>query len=494
MSAKLVWALSIGFLSGVLIRSFVEVSWPLAVFLVLFAIAACCLYVLRPQTWALIAGVAVCACALGILRMDAAAIPPEPELATRVDSHVILVGTVFDEPDVRERNVRLRIRAHELLVASTSVPIQASVLAVVPLHTEVAYGDVVRAEGTLQVPEEFDTGSGRVFDYPMFLAKDGITYQLSFAEAQVIESGGGNVFKRFAIAIKHTYLDGLRSVLPEPAAGLAGGITVGDKRSIGEELSQSFQQTSLIHIVVLSGYNMTVVIHAASRAFTFVPRHGQLALSGCIVALFILMTGGAASATRAGAMALVASYARLSGRSYLALRVLVIVAAGMTLWNPYLPAFDPGFQLSIIATLGLILFTPIIAESLAFISERFQLREIVASTLGTQIAVLPLLLYQNGLLSFVAIPANLLALVFVPASMLASFVAAVAGVVFGVWGTVFALPALLLLKYIIAVAEILSSIPLAHVTIPAFGAWVVVLAYILMGVGYAYIQKKTPGE
>lgn len=426
--------------------------------------------------------------------MDAARLVADPVLQERLNEKVSLVGVVTAEPDVRERSVRLHVEASQLLRGSTTVPVAARVLVIAPLHTEVSYGDIVRAEGELQLPEAFDAGAGRVFNYPMFLAKDGIVYQLAFAQ---VESTGesaiwrsGRMLKKAALALKRGYLDGLGRALPEPAAGLAGGITVGDKRAIGGELSGVFQKVSLIHILVLSGYNMTVVINAAAHVLTFFPRIAQFAVSGAIVGLFILMTGGASSSVRAGCMALLATYARLTGRTFIALRVLAIVAFAMVLWNPYVLAFDPGFQLSILATLGLILFTEPIAQKLAFIPERFALREITASTIGTQIAVLPLLLYQNGLLSLVALPANVLTLIIVPFAMLFSFVAAIAGLLMGPFAVLFALPAYGLLSYILAVAKFLAALPFSAVTIPAFGVWVMVTAYACLTAVYLYVQKK----
>lgn len=493
LSAYIVWSIAAGFLSGVLIRSFNDTGWPVSIAVALLGALALYAYAIHGRSRLVIAGIALISCSLGLMRMDFAALVPEPELSNRIGQTVTIGGYIFDEPDVRERGVRVHVAARDLHVGSTTVPIDAKILAVVPAHSEVSYGDIIKITGELERPERFDTGAGRVFDYPMFLAKDGILYQLGFAQVAVSGENAGNIFKKSAIYIKHLYLSGLRRVLPEPEAGLAGGITVGDKRSIGEDLSDSFQKVSLIHIVVLSGYNMTVVMNAAAHTLSFVPRYAQFATSGVIVALFVLMTGGAASATRAGSMALIASYARLSGRSYIALRALAAVAVVMTLWNPYLLAFDPGFQLSILATLGLVLFTPIVSERIMFITDRFQLREIVASTIGTQIAVLPLLLYQNGLLSFVAIPANLLTLVFVPVAMLASFLSAIAGLIFGAWGAIIALPALMLLKYIIAVAELLAALPFASATFPAFDAWIMMLAYVLLAIGYIRIQKKSLG-
>ncbi len=497
MSGRIVWAVCVGFLAGILLRSFFFLSWPFAALLI-FLGAVMLIYRLtdisRSGMYVALA-VACIACSAGILRMDSAGLVHDPNLYERLNEDVVLVGKVVAEPDVREKNVRLRVRASDMIYHNATTSVDAGVLVVAPLHSEVSYGDTIRAEGRLRLPEAFDTGSGRVFDYPMFLAKDGVLYELAFAEIEVLETGGGDVVKKAALGIKQLYLTGLQRALPEPAAGLAGGITVGDKRSIGEELSQAFINVSLIHIVVLSGYNMTVVINAAAQGMKYVPgatRSVQFAVSGVIVLFFVLMTGGAASATRAGAMALIATYARLSGRSFLALRILAVVAAAMALWNPFIVAFDPGFQLSILATAGLILFTPLIAPYLPFVTERWGLREIAASTLATQMAVLPLLLYQNGLLSISAIPANLLTLIFVPAAMLFSFIASLAGLILGSFGTIVALPALALLTYIIKVAEILSTIPYASVTVPAFGVWLMVVMYILLAAGYVWLKNKAP--
>jgi membrane-bound ClpP family serine protease len=102
---------------------------------------------------------------------------------------------------------------------------------------------------------------------------------------------------------------------------------------------------------------------------------------------------------------------------------------------------------------------------------------------------LPLLLYQNGLLSIVALPANALTLIVVPFAMIGSGVAAIAGMALGTWGTVFAFPAHVLLAYIVAVAETLARIPFAAVSIPAFSAWWLVAAYATMAGVYMYVVR-----
>jgi competence protein ComEC len=381
-----------------------------------------------------------------------------------------------------------------LVTKKGGVPIQARILVVAPAHSAIQYGDVIRASGRLDVPEPFDTGLGHTFNYPMYLGKDGILYELSFAKVEKTGEGYANPAKSFALGVKHVLLDGLNRALPEPEAGLAAGITLGDKRSVGADLSQAFVRASLIHIVVLSGYNITVVINAASAALSYLPLMFRFGASGLVVAFFILMTGGAATAVRAGLMAFLAVFARLTGRTFLALRALAATAFLMVLWNPWTLCFDPSFELSALATLGLVLFTPEYAAHLRQIPTRYGLREIIASTLATQTAVLPLLLYQSGNLSLVALPANLLALVAVPPAMGFSALAALIGIVAGQYSVIAGLPAYILLTYIVAVAHTLSALPFASIGIPAFSAWWLALAYTILFGGLRLIKRKGRAE
>lgn len=125
---------------------------------------------------------------------------------------------------------------------------------------------------------------------------------------------------------------------------------------------------------------------------------------------------------------------------------------------------------------------------LVFITEKFQLREIAATTIGTQIAVLPLILYQSGQLSLVALPANLLALIAVPYAMLLSFIAGIAGLITGPLAPIIAFPAYTLLTYILVVAEWIASIPFATLSLGAFSAWLLAVFYIVLLILVQWMQ------
>ncbi len=501
MPVRILWAIVGGFLAGVFVRSLLPLGLASVGFVMLLSATAAVfsLFDRSKIRVLLVIAAALTAFSAGVVRVESIALRDDPQLTARIGSHVTITGVVANEPDVREASVRIHMEVMQLLtgtstsLSTTAVP-AVGVLVVAPVHTNVAYGDTVRAEGELELPESFDTSEGRQFNYPMFLAKDGILYTLSFAQIESTGGNRGNIVQSAAIRVKQEFLKGLQAVLPEPEAGLAGGITVGDKRSIGKELTNTFITVSLIHVVVLSGYNITILINAVRRTLQSLPRlfqYGGIAFS---VLFIVLMTGGAPSATRAAAMSLIAVFARATARTFIALRILGVVAAAMVAWNPLYLVYDPGFQLSVLATLGLILFTPRIAERTQWITERFGLREIVASTLSTQLMVLPLLLYQNGLFSIVSLPANLFALIAVPYAMFASIIAAIGGMAAGSLALPIAAPALALLWYIINVAKFFASLPFAALSVPAFSAWWMFAAYALIFGALLIAQKRESGS
>ncbi|MBP9757025.1 MAG: ComEC family competence protein [Candidatus Pacebacteria bacterium] len=492
MRERILMACVAGFLLGIFYASFYPLTLPLAIACIgsagILLIAA---HVTDGSTYAYMAVFFACMFLLGAFRYEAGRLAMDPDLASRVDSRIVFEGAIVAEPDIRERNTRLTVRVDT--IDAVGLRNDTRVLAIAPAFTRANYGDVVTVTGVLRKPESFETGEGRSFNYPQYLASRGISYEVAFADVEV-QTSGGDPAMRVALYIKSTYIRGLRSVLPEPYAGLAAGITAGDKRSVGSELSDVFQQVSLVHILVLSGYNITVVMSALLRMLGGVSRMPKLAAALGTVAFFILISGAAPSSVRAGAMAFAAVIAGMYGRTFVALRVLIAIVVCMVAWDPYVLAFDPGFQLSVLATLGLIAFAGPVAQRLSAVTERFALREIVSATIATQITVLPLLLYQNGMLSLVALPANILALIAVPLAMAFSGIAAVAGAVLGSWGILLALPAYMLLRYIVLIADLFASFPYASVTVSAFNAWWLLVAYLILGCVFFFGEIRKPGK
>jgi competence protein ComEC len=188
-------------------------------------------------------------------------------------------------------------------------------------------------------------------------------------------------------------------------------------------------------------------------------------------------------------MACIALFARGANKTYAVLRALLVALLVMVLVNPLLLLYDPGLQLSCIATLGLILGTPIIEPKLAWMRTAF-MREIIATSIVAQVAVLPLLLYQSGNLSVVALPATVLATPVIPLAMGLSFVASIVALVVPSLAPLVGIPAYLVLSYVIGIAQVAASLPFAQIIIPAFPAGIMFLVYAALALLVARLLPR----
>lgn len=465
----------LGFSSGILCRSFFSVPWQVLALLLLLALLAGGAGVLARRAMHARAALFLACLSLGVLRVAAMPQALPPAYVPLVDADVLLEGTVSREPDMRETSQRVPI-------AVSYGGSETTVLAVLPLYPELEYGDRVRLSGTLAYPEPFETDTGRTFRYDRFLAKDGIFALVMQAHAEQVESASRPDHRLMAalIRLKHAFQDALAASIPEPGASLASGLLTGGKQGLGEALLDAFVIAGLVHIVVLSGYNVMIIAEAVLRVLGFLPKRVAACIAGIVIGLFVLMAGAGSASIRAGLMAGLALVARATGRTYAVVRALVGVAFLMLLHNPLLLAYDPGFQLSFIATLGLILLHPILERWLGWVRIPM-LRDVLASTLAAQAAVLPLLLYQTGILSLIALPANVLVLPAVPFAMLLSAGAGALSLALPALAPVFGFPAHVLLSYIIGAARIAADVPLASVSVPPFPFSAAAATYAALG-------------
>jgi len=275
-------------------------------------------------------------------------------------------------------------------------------------------------------------------------------------------------------------------ILPEPESALAGGLILGTRQALGEELQNDFRKTGLIHIVVLSGYNVAIVADTIVKIFSFLPRTFGAASGVLGIVLFAVVTGGTATVVRASVMAVLVVIARTTGREYQIARALFLAAFLMILENPLILLFDISFQLSFLATLALIVLAPHVERLFFFIPEVWNFRELASATVSTQIFVLPLLMYSIGEVSLVAPIVNLLVLPIIPITMLFGFLTALVAFLSNALALTLGYVAHILLSYELLIVEWFSSIPFVAVSVPAIPVWTIFIMYAI----YALILWK----
>jgi|TARA_Y100000310_G_scaffold75933_1_gene72352 competence protein ComEC len=476
-----------GFVAGILFRSFVNLGFSFSIFLIALS-GAIFLATLREARRVSIAFF-ILAAGFGVLRFDIADLNKgNIVLDEVVRQEIIAEGILVDEPDERENHTKLIILLDTILVPTKSA-VEDKIIVTADIHPRFSYGDKLRIKGELKKPKNFAGDDGQIFDYVSFLEKDDIFYQIFYPELELVSSGNGNVLKHTLFAFKKSFLEKVSRVIPDPQVSLLGGLVVGAKQSLGEKLQDDFRKTGIIHIVVLSGYNVTIVAEAIMRFFSFLPYVFGVLIGAIAIIFFAIMTGASATIVRASMMALLVLAARASARKYLITRALFLAGFLMLLHNPKILVFDSSFQLSFMATIGLIYLAPKIEKHFHLMPTKWQLREFAVATVATQIFVLPMILYKMGMLSLVALPVNLLILMFIPLTMLLGFLTGMIGFASTLLSFPFAFITNALLMYQLKVVDIFASLPFSAIEIDYFPLWAAVFVYIIYGLFILKLNK-----
>ncbi len=485
MKHSLFYPVVYGFIVGIFIRSIGDIDNDVVIILFLISLSLVG-YLIQTglrysqpetKTYSLffITLIFILANTVGIFRYDLfVKHPTNDPLLNRIGEETEVEGVVVDEPGETAKGLRFIVR----LSQNKNVKI----ILTDTLYSEVVYGDQVKVHGTVVLPEDFETDNGGVFHYVKYLAKDNIFYQLKNPQVEIRAHHQASRIKELLFKIKNAFVGKLNKSISYPESTLAAGLTIAGKKALPPTIEDEFQRTGTLQVVVLSGYNITIVAEAFMAMTASLPMLISSGIGVVGIILFTIMAGGSATVVRGSVMVVIVIAAKLLRRRYNVIRSLMLAACLMLVINPMLLVYDPSFQLSFLATLGLILVSPIVEKHLGFVTERVGLRQVAAATLATQIFVTPFILYTSGQLSIVAVPTNLLLFLFIPITMLACFITGMLGFVSVILAAPFSYLAFIFLSYELSIIHIFAEIPLASVTISSFPVWLMIVVYMSYGV------------
>lgn len=352
------------------------------------------------------------------------------------------------------------------------------ILATLQNGSDVSYGDKVSVTGIIEHPENFMTDTDREFDYVNYLKVKDIYGLMKVSSIEVLEHHQGNVLVEKLYAIKKYFVGVIRNLFPKAEAGLFAGIIIGEKSLLPKEVLEDFQIAGLTHMIVLSGYNITIIALfmitlLANAGFGYRERRVGAIL---IIPLFLIMTGLGASSLRAGIMSIMVFILQITTRPAHTFRIILYTLGIMVFANPRILLHDPSFHMSFLAFVGLIYVTPVL-EAL------FKRSNFIIETLSVQIFVLPYILWMNGRVSLLLLVSNVLTVPIIPFIMGLGFIVTMLGMMTYPLGAMLAYPVKLGLSYVILVADKVASVEVVTFVIPPFGIGVMLGAYALI-IGY----------
>lgn len=375
-------------------------------------------------------------------------------------------GNVSEDIDIGKKG-EIVMRLDNVVIGSHSVA--GRLWVTMRSDADIKRGDRVVVKGGLQ--EGFGTFSAAM-------------YRASLTKVERPEPGD------VARKVRDWFAEAVRSAISEPQASLGIGYLVGQRRALPEELIAALQIAGLTHIVVASGYNLTILVRLARRLFVKISKYMSTFIAGGMIVSFIAVTGASPSMTRAGLVTGLSLLAWYYGRKFHPLILLPFAAAVTVLINPGFAWGDLGWQLSFAAFAGVMLVAPLAQRYFFGEKKPGTIRQILGETIAAHLLTLPILVLAFGQFSNVAVIANLLVLPLVPLAMLLTFIAGIGGLLMPSTASIIGAPAQWLLQYMTGVAEYFSKLPWAQTQIEING-WLVTLSYLIIVLACIYAGQKT---
>jgi competence protein ComEC len=488
--------LTCGWLIGIALAKHAAAAWWQWSIMAGIALAALIL-ARRHETWR-----TVFACLLllflGAARYSAA-IPhfDEHDLATYNDQGFVTIeGMMIDAPDRRDTYAMLRVRAEKLIDdEDKESEVEGVVLVEAPVGGSYRYGDPVRVRGELITPPELDT-----FSYRDYLARQGVYSLMRYAQVEVSGDRQGNPLRAELLDFREQAQIEIAQLLPDPQASLLAGILLGIESGISADVREAFNATGATHVIAISGSNMVILaglIQSICLRLIKKPRVvAAITITGVLG--YAVFVGGDAAVMRAAIMTTLGLVATQLYRQTFGLASLSFAALLMTAINP-LALWDVGFQLSFLATLGLILYVePLqnwLEKGLLRVFPETTAQQVVALvsdafvvTVAAQISTTPIMAYTFERFSLVSLPVNFLIIPAQTPLMVLGGIGVLAGLIFQPLGQIFAWGSWVFLSWTLWIVRLFARLPNASLVVEEISPAAVWGIYLLMLAVTVYAQ------
>lgn len=263
---------------------------------------------------------------------------------------VTLTGQVYekDSQSIFLKSVNIISSA---VASQQKIPCKDNFICLLEQAESVPLGSVVTVEGSF-CPFSAATNPGE-FDSAEYYRIQGIGGKVE--EAVSVSVGEGRWRLREALyRLRRALILRLERVFPEREAGILCALLLGDKAGLDSEVKELYRRNGILHILSISSLHITLLGMSVYRLLRKcrVPAC-PAAIAGCVLLLLYgMLTGFGVSACRAIGMYLLRMLAEVIGRTYDMLTAMGVMAAVLTVKNPYYLR-HAGFLLSFASIVGI---------------------------------------------------------------------------------------------------------------------------------------------
>ena len=381
---------------------------------------------------------------------------------------VQLEGVVIEDPQFRNSGVRLLLQAEALSIGPEHRNLDDRIQVHVPDAQNLTIGDRIAFDAVLSSTENAET------DYTQWLANRRIaaTAEVQPGSLRRLEPANLPWWQDLAAKARSALNHSLRSALPPPLSGIAQGMITGRRDAIDPELRSDLNDTSLSHLIVISGSNLTLLTALVMAGSAWLIGRRGAALLAILAALaYGTLIGPDPPVQRAMWMAIIFATAHMLGRGASAFYAVSATAGLMIALEPHI-LLDLSFQLTLAGTMGIVVLMPALSQD--FLSgERGMIgtiRDAALVTFVATLATMPLIVLHFERAALIGLPANLFVTPVFAWMFLGSAATAIVGLCSDSLAAALSWPlAWLPLRWLTLVAQQGSQLPGAGVAIQGFG-------------------------
>lgn len=275
----------------------------------------------------------------------------------------------------------------------------------------IRYGNILFIKNSLEPvqPRTFPFD----FNYKKYLQRQNIFYSAFLNPAQFISLGNkGNPLYTFSYSERNRLLQFLQSSFTDPdITAIAGSLIAGYQNDMDADLRAQFVNTGTVHILAVSGLRIGILLSVIGLfLFPVRRRYPKTArvMAICFIWLYVIATGCTGAGIRVAVFLTLLTGAKFLRRTPQPLNLLACAAFLILIFNPLILS-DVGFQLSLSAVAGIILFQQPLASLVSPPNSVVKyILDLIAITCAAQIFLLPLQLYYFHLFPMYSILSNVI--------------------------------------------------------------------------------------
>ncbi len=380
----------------------------------------------------------------------------QPNIQTYSNADIQIKGIIIKDPVRRRFYTNFVISPEQ--IEGLQTPNGLIFVKVSSCNLNFKYGDKVQVFGKLSQP--YWSGNIGTFNYKKYLERHHVYGVMKIKDAEnikIVAMNEGNFIIGKALALKNVIKMINKRSLPDPQAAMLNGILLGMREDIPQQIFDMFRKSGIVHILAVSGLHVGLILLMfwGFLKLCRIPKKVAALILILLVILYCMVTGMRDPIFRTTIMALAVLTAIIIDREQNLYISMSLACLALLFINPY-SLFNAGFQLSFIATLGIICLAPILIERIKlrpyFLSAAFSV------SLAAQISVMPIVAYHFNYLSLWSVFTNIIVLPIVACILALGLLASMFGILWIKLAYIFSMPNWILLTILLRLIEFFSSI------------------------------------